>query len=358
MPQIRKMLAGSAAQPLPIVDAAGLDEAAAQSGIDCDISPDTLAMLQYTSGSTGSPRGVMITHGNLIRNQRMIAECFGHGEDTRVVTWLPMYHDMGLIGTALQPLFLGVPCTLMSPVDFLRKPVRWLRAISESRATTSGGPNFAYDYCVRKITREACEGLDLSCWKVAFNGSEPVRSATIDRFADKFAEFGFRRRAMLPCYGLAEATLIVCGKRHDRSPRVESLTVPTGARLQGADAAAAAADNGGSFVSCGSPIGDMQVCVVSPESRTACRDGETGEIWIRGGTVAGGYWRDEAATREALKTHPPGTTDHPFLRTGDLGFVLDGELFVTGRLRDVITCAAANTIRTIWKRPCSALIRH
>ncbi|WP_051331954.1 AMP-binding protein [Methylocaldum szegediense] len=177
------------------------------------LTPQSLAFLQYTSGSTGNPKGVMVSHGNLLANQKAIRQGFGHTEHSTVVGWLPLYHDMGLIGNILQPLYVGSSAILMPPMAFLEKPVRWLKAISEHRAATSGGPNFAYDLCVRKVTADQKRELDLSCWTLAFNGSEPVRAATLERFAGAFAECGFRRESFFPCYGLAEATLFVTGAR-------------------------------------------------------------------------------------------------------------------------------------------------
>ena len=175
------------------------------------VSPDTLAFLQYTSGSTGKPKGVMVTHGNLLHNEQMIQKAFGHTSQSGVVGWLPLFHDMGLIGNVLQPLYLGIPCILMSPIAFLQKPVRWLQAISRYKATTSGGPNFAYDLCVQKITPQQLQSLDLSSWEVAFNGAEPVRAQTLERFAATFEPCGFRYSAFYPCYGMAETTLMVSG---------------------------------------------------------------------------------------------------------------------------------------------------
>ena len=183
-------------------------------------APSAVAFLQYTSGSTGTPKGVMVTHANLLHNERMISAVCRHGEDTVMVGWLPLYHDMGLIGNVLQPLYVGGSAVLMAPVAFLQKPLRWLKAISRYQGHTSGGPNFAYDLCVRRIGEDERRGLDLSSWRVAFNGAEPVRAETLERFAEAFAGCGFRRDALYPCYGLAEATLFVTGGDHGRAPRV------------------------------------------------------------------------------------------------------------------------------------------
>src|SRR4051794_33601839 len=184
--------------------------------------PESLAFLQYTSGSTAAPKGVMVTHANLLHNERMIGAAFDMDESAVVVGWLPLYHDMGLIGNVLQPLHAGGRCVLMSPVAFLQRPLRWLEAISRFRGTVSGGPNFAYELCLRKATPEALLGLDLASWRVAFNGAEPVRAATLERFAAAFAPCGFRASSFYPCYGLAEATLFVTGGEPGKAPRVDA----------------------------------------------------------------------------------------------------------------------------------------
>jgi len=184
------------------------------------VDHDSLAFIQYTSGSTGTPRGVMVTHGNLLHNSSLLLRSFKYNADSYCVSWLPMFHDMGLIGAMLQPLYGGYPCTLMSPASFLQSPFRWLQAISERKATISGGPNFAYDLCVRKISDEQRATLDLSSWLVSFVGSEPIRAETLERFSERFAPCGFRREAFLPCYGLAEATLLVSGRMKPSPPVV------------------------------------------------------------------------------------------------------------------------------------------
>jgi acyl-CoA synthetase (AMP-forming)/AMP-acid ligase II len=302
---------------------------------------DGVAMLQYTSGSTLSPRGVMLTHGNLLTNSAYIKEAFGHSTASRGVIWLPPYHDMGLIGGILQPVFCGFPCALMSPLDFLQKPIRWLRAVSRFRATTSGGPNFAYQLCAKKIGRADCEGLELSSWSVAFNGAEPIQAATLERFVEAFGPFGFRAESFLPCYGLAESTLAVtCAPRSDlptvgtfdphalgqgtlRKPSGEATTV---SRL----------------VSCGSPPADNRVVIVDPETRLACADGKVGEIWVSGPSVAKGYWEKPAETQATFGASLADTGEGPFLRTGDLGAMLDGELYVAGRLKDIMIIHGRN----------------
>jgi acyl-CoA synthetase (AMP-forming)/AMP-acid ligase II len=305
------------------------------------VTPDTVAFLQYTSGSTGTPRGVVVTHGNIAANERALEAAFGHTPDSVVAGWLPPYHDMGLIGQLLQPLYVGFPAVLMSPVAFLREPVRWLRAITEYRATTAGAPNFAYDHCVQGISEELKKGLDLSSWAVAFNGAEPVRAETLDRFARAFAGVGFRPRAFLPCYGLAEATLLVSGGAAGRVPRRVWLR---GDSLESHRVEEAVPGTPGArpFVSCGAPGAGTRVLIVHPEARTECRHGEVGEVWVASDSVAGGYWGEGEATRETFHAHLAGTGEGPFLRTGDAGFLLSGELYITGRLKDLIVVRGRN----------------
>lgn len=304
-----------------------------------DITAETLAFLQYTSGSTGLPKGVMVSHANLLHNQRLIQEAFGHTSQDVIVGWLPLYHDMGLIGNVLQPLYLGASCIFMSPVHFLQKPVRWLSAITRYRATTSGGPNFSYDLCVRQITEAQRELLDLSSWTLAFNGAEPVRAATIERFSDRFRDRGFRKEAFYPCYGLAEATLLVSGGTRGAGPLVQPFER---SRLRSEPPASASGSASHLLVSCGVDRSGRQIRIVHPDSGIACADGQEGEIWVGGPCVAQGYWQREAESRETFQASLAGTGERPFLRTGDLGFLKNGELFVTGRLKDLIIIRGRN----------------
>ena len=302
----------------------------------------TLAFLQYTSGSTARPKGVMVSHGNLLHNEEMIRLAFGQTEESVIVGWLPLYHDMGLIGNVLQPLYLGARCVLMSPVAFLQKPSRWLRAISRYRATTSGGPNFAYDLCVRKAAAEESASLDLSSWDVAFNGAEPVRRETLESFAAAFGPCGFRREAFLPCYGLAEATLLVSGGTKGAAPTTRRLL---NAQLERHRAVEASAGEGPAreLVGCGSAWGGQEIVVADPETLERCEPGRVGEIWVAGASVAEGYWRRPAETEQTFGARLSGAAGAgPFLRTGDTGFLHDGELFVTGRLKDLIIVRGLN----------------
>lgn len=297
------------------------------------LAPDSLAFLQYTSGSTGNPKGVMVSHGNLMANQKIIRKAFDHTQETVVVGWLPLYHDMGLIGNVLQPLYLGATAVLMSPLAFLEQPVRWLQAISKFRATTSGGPNFAYELCILKITPEQKRELDLSCWALAFNGSEPVRAATLAQFSDAFAECGFRQQAFFPCYGLAESTLFVTGHRSTDGTQLKYAGGSQPEKQQYSQ----------NQVSCGHAWDDHAICVVNPETRILCADGEEGEIWITGPSVAQGYWNRPEDSEGIFRASLFGSNvKRDFLRTGDLGIIEQNQLFVTGRIKDLIILRGRN----------------
>src|SRR6266540_990154 len=305
------------------------------------INGDTLAMLQYTSGSTSAPKGVMVSHSNLLRNVRIIQEATRQTADSVFVGWLPLYHDMGLIGIMLHSLFLGARCILMSPTAFLQKPSRWLQAISDYRATLSGAPNFAYDLCARKISPDDRARLDLSSWSIAFNGAEPIFHETLERFAATFATCGFRPEAFYPCYGLAEGTLFVSGGRKDERPVVKAFQA-SALENNRAILAGGGQEKGRHLVGCGNTPADQRIAIVQPDRLTECSEGEVGEIWVSGPCVAQGYWRRHQQTEQIFRAYLPRTGEGPFLRTGDLGFILEGELFVTGRLKDLIIIDGQN----------------
>ncbi|HEY0987543.1 MAG TPA: beta-ketoacyl synthase N-terminal-like domain-containing protein, partial [Kofleriaceae bacterium] len=302
---------------------------------DPGVRPDDVAFLQYTSGSTGTPKGVMVTHANLIHNSTLITRFFGFSEHSRAVIWLPPYHDMGLIGGVLQPLYAGFPVALMSPLTFLQRPIRWLEAMSHHHATTSGGPDFAYRMCIQKITEEQKCSLDLSSWDVAFTGAEPVRADTLDRFTQTFASCGFRREAFYPCYGLAEATLIVTGGQRHAPPIVNSFDRAALARGE------ARVGAGVKLVACGASDPEQRVQIVDPITTRQLADHRVGEIWCAGPSVAGGYWRRDAESAETFGARLEGG-DGPYLRTGDLGFFCDGQLYVAGRIKDVMIVRGRN----------------
>ncbi|NMO20133.1 LLM class flavin-dependent oxidoreductase [Pyxidicoccus fallax] len=305
-----------------------------------ELDARSLAFLQYTSGSTGNPKGVMVSHSNILHNEALITRGFGlDASRSSGMGWLPMFHDMGLIGKVLQPMYLGFPCTLMSPIAFLQRPLRWLEAISHFKATCSGGPNFAYDLCVRKATDEDRARLDLSSWDLAFNGAEPVRRETLERFAEAFAPSGFKATAFYPCYGLAEATLIVTGGTKGQ-PFVHGTF--DAEALERGKATGAEDGRARTLVGSGVSAPDQRMLIVHPETRVPCTAHEVGEIWVSGPSVAQGYWSRPEETAHAFGAKL-ASGEGPYLRTGDLGFVSPaGELFVTGRLKDLLIIRGRN----------------
>ena len=305
--------------------------------IDPQVNQDTLAFLQYTSASTSRPKGVMVSHGNILHNQILMKEAVQHGPETIAVSWLPLFHDMGLISVVLASLYNGMPCYLMSPVDFLKRPMVWLEALTRYHGTFSGSPDFGFQYCVERISPRERETLDLSSWRVAFNGSEPVRAETLNSFSRTFASCGFRPEAMFPCYGLAENTLFASGryykgaKKFSRSSLEEHHPRPS--------------ENGqcAQLVSCGKPLLDAKLIIVDALTRRRCTDGETGEIWLSSPSVARGYWNQPQASEQAFRARLEDG-DGPYLRTGDLGFLHEGEIYITGRVKDLIIIRGRNII--------------
>jgi acyl-CoA synthetase (AMP-forming)/AMP-acid ligase II/acyl carrier protein len=310
--------------------------------------PGDLAFLQYTSGSTSEPKGVMVTHANLIHNLAMIHRAFSverlhaDGAMATSVWWLPAYHDMGLIGGILGALYSEGRLVMMSPATFLRRPIIWLRAMSEYRATVSGAPNFAYDLCVSKTTPAERAGLDLSYWRLAFCGAEPVRALTLRRFADAFAPCGLRPDVFYPCYGLAEATLLVTGGDGPLAPRVKSVDRERLANHHIADTDACDNRRGQEFVSCGRTWFGQEVAIVDAEHSRLLGEHCVGEIWVRGPSVARGYWNRPAETAADFGAVLPDDLTKHYLRTGDLGFLSDGELFVTGRAKEMVIVRGRN----------------
>jgi acyl-CoA synthetase (AMP-forming)/AMP-acid ligase II len=301
---------------------------------------DTVAFLQYTSGSTSRPRGVAVTHGNMLHNSEVIAQGFESDSESMGISWLPPYHDMGLIGGVVKPLYVGFPVVILSPYTFLQQPFRWLQTITRVRATVTGGPNFAYDLCVRKVTPEQRARLDLSSWKVAFNGAEPIHPETMERFSTMFKPCGFRPEAFHPCYGLAESTLYVTGGEALAGPKVEWLDR---AELESGSAVPVKGKREAkAVVGCGHAPADHKVLIVNPESHLPCSDGRIGEVWVSGPSVAAGYWNRPEESAKVFCAHLADSGEGPFLRTGDLGFLKNGELFVTGRIKDVIIINGRN----------------
>jgi acyl-CoA synthetase (AMP-forming)/AMP-acid ligase II len=300
---------------------------------------DDLAMIQYTSGSTAVPKGVVLRHRHLLANQDAIDRSFRLGADAVVVSWLPPYHDMGLIGCIIHPLFRGVPCYLIPPMQFLERPLRWLRAIQDLRATCSGGPNFAYDLCTRRVTEEERSTLDLSSWAVAFCGAEPIRPETARGFVQAFAASGFAPGAFFPCYGLAEASLLVTASQPARGMRTLSVDR---AQLEGGRAVHASRNERAvDIASSGGPPDGIELAIVDPASGVEVAAGAVGEVWVGGASVADGYWRRPEETASTFGARLAGR-EGVFLRTGDLAFLDEGDLFVTGRITDQIIVRGRN----------------
>jgi len=291
------------------------------------IDPDAIALLQYTSGSTARPKGVILSHANLLANTAQISLACALSPASIGVSWAPLHHDMGLIGTILMPVYVGMPAVLMPPTAFTERPMRWLEAISRYRATISTAPDFAYALCADRIPAEQRAKLDLSTWQVALCGSEPVRAATMERFAYAFASSGFRPERLRPTYGLAEAALMVSVCQETVVPHSKGRVIP------GADQP---------MVSCGSPVAGVEICIVDPAARVRVETAQIGEIWVRGPNVARGYWNDADATAAAFNAMLSDSGEGPFLRTGDLGCIQEGQLFIVGRLKDLIVVNGEN----------------
>lgn len=305
-----------------------------------EINPDSVAFLQYSSGSTGTPKGVMVSHHNLMSNLEIIRDSFGLTPGQGVVCWLPHYHDMGLIGNILGSMFSQATLHMFSPIDFVRKPLRWLQLISRTKSAVSGGPNFAYDLCCQHITPEQAEGLDLSCWEVAYNGAEMVRESTLSRFKTVFAPYGFNAKAFHPCYGLAEATLVVTSSEKEVHPR--ELVIDRVALQKGETIKTNREDASTKLISSGRLQASQEVVIVNPETKQHCVVGKVGEIWVRGPSICKGYWNRPNETEATLSAKLTDDAGGGFLRTGDLGFLDEGWLYVTGRIKDLIIIRGQN----------------
>ena len=342
-----KLTSHDATQNIQFIATDGLNLDFATAWQAPEITLDSLAFLQYTSGSTGKPKGVMVSHGNLIANSITINHCFQNARSHTAVAWLPPYHDMGLIGCIIQPMYVGLSMYLMAPVTFLQRPYRWLQAISRYGGVTNGGPNFAYDLCVDSVTEEQKANLDLSCWELAFSGAEPVRTETIERFSAYFRDCGFRRQAFYPCYGMAESTLMITGgdklqepviKSFDSRTLEENLAVVT----NDSENSTTLVSSGGNLPGQKLAIAKLTGGIANPETLNACGEDEIGEIWAKSASVAQGYWNRPELTLHSFNGVLKDTQESGWLRTGDLGFLHQGELFVTGRLKDLIIIRGRN----------------
>ncbi|GHH60159.1 fatty acyl-AMP ligase [Kitasatospora indigofera] len=347
-PQISAWLAAEGLDHISCLAVDGVDEHGEPAYGDPEawtrpsFGPDHLAFLQYTSGSTSAPKGVMVSHRNLLANEAAIQRSVGSDSESRFGGWLPFYHDMGLIGHILQPLWLGGSAVLMSPVSFLKRPFRWLQMIDQYKVTVGGGPNFAYDLCLRRVTDEQLATLDLSSWVAACNGAEPIRAETLRAFAERFAPAGFRAESFFPCYGMAETTLLVSGTPLGQAPverTADAVALERGELLAaGPDAPAR------TLVSSGI-IEDFDVRIVEPQSLAQQPDGHVGEIWIKGDSVAPGYWARPETNKEIFDAGIAGTEGPDaagWLRTGDLGVLDEGQLYVTGRLKEMVIINGRN----------------
>jgi acyl-CoA synthetase (AMP-forming)/AMP-acid ligase II len=320
---------------LKVIPSDAIDDSGADRWEQPAIDGETVAYYQHTSGSTGAPKAVQVSHSNVLQNCEAIQDGFSHSPDTIMLSWLPIYHDMGLVGGVMQPIYYGGSCYLMSPVELVTSPIDWLKAITKFKATTSGGPNFAYDLLCHKVSPEEMEKLDLSSWNVAFSGAETVRAETMELFAQTFSNYGFKYRSFYPCYGMAEATLFVTGGLRGGDPIVkyvdrlaleqnEVVEIERGAK------------NSKAIVGCGRAWSDTEIRIVNPDTQIECEPGKIGEVWVKSSGVSRGY-RNQPEANEATfngRIQPDGLG--PYLRTGDMGFMDDLELFITGRIKEIM----------------------
>jgi acyl-CoA synthetase (AMP-forming)/AMP-acid ligase II len=308
---------------------------------DCQPSPDAVAYLQYTSGSTSTPKGVMITHHNLMHHSAYLQSACGYDAESVTVTWMPYFHDYGLVEGITQPLYNGHPCYLMSPLAFIKQPVRWLQAISRYRATHSQAPNFAYEQCVRRVSDQQLDLLDLSSWCAAGNAAEPINPRVLEQFFEKFEPCGFRWDSFAPAYGLAEDTLLVSTSPRSQPP-VLCLLESDALERNRIVAATEWHDRARAIPSCGQLVCETQVAIVNPTTLARCAPDEVGEVWVADPSVAAGYWNRPEESEATFRARIAGTQAGSFLRTGDLGFMQNGELFITGRLKDLIIIRGTN----------------
>lgn len=305
------------------------------------VDEQTLAYLQYTSGSTSTPKGVMLSHRNIMHHSACLQTACGYSTDSVTVTWMPYFHDYGLVEGLTQPLYNGHPCYVMSPLAFIKQPVRWLQAISRYKATHSQAPNFAYEQCVRRVTEAQRDMLDLSNWSAAGNAAEPINPKVLEQFFEKFEPCGFRWNAFAPAYGLAEDTLLVSTKPLLHSP-VLCLVETDALERNRIVEASTWKDGVRAIPGCGQLVCDTKVAIVDPKTLTRCAPDQVGEVWVSDVSVADGYWNRPEESEQTFRARLTDTHEGPFLRTGDLGFMRDGELFITGRIKDLIIIRGTN----------------
>ncbi|HBE21592.1 MAG TPA: AMP-dependent synthetase [Cyanobacteria bacterium UBA11149] len=308
---------------------------------DPQVDGEELAYLQYTSGSTSTPKGVMLSHKNLVWHEKYLNQACGYGADSVTITWMPYFHDYGLVEGLIQPLYNGTPCYVMSPFSFIKQPMRWLEAIAKYKGTHSQAPNFAYDLCVRRAKPKQLETLDLSSWQAAGNAAEPINPKVMEKFVETFAPCGFSWHTFAPAYGLAEYTLLVSAKPLGAQPVLCTLDATALERNQ-IVVAKADAELVRTMPGCGKLVCNTQIAIADPDKKTKCAPNEVGEIWVKDPSVAKGYWERTEETTETFQAYLSDTGEGPFLRTGDLGFVKDGELFITGRIKDLIIIRGTN----------------
>ncbi|MGM3304669.1 fatty acyl-AMP ligase [Anabaena sp. WFMT] len=318
-----------------------IDLAMAEQWQDPQVSPDTLAYLQYTSGSTSTPKGVMISHHNIMHHCGYLQKACGYDAESVSITWMPYFHDYGLVEGLTEPLYNGHPCYVMSPLAFIKQPIRWLQAISRYRGTHSQAPNFAYEQCVGRVTDLQIESLDLSSWVAAGNAAEPINPRVLEEFFEKFAPCGFRWESFAPAYGLAEDTLLVSTSPRDEPP-VLCLVKTSEIEKNKIVEASSWGDGVRAIPGCGQLVGDTKVAIANPDTLTRCSADEVGEVWVADPSVAGGYWNRPAESESTFRAYTVDTNEGPFLRTGDLGFIKGGELFITGRIKDLIIIRGTN----------------
>ncbi|MBD1903169.1 fatty acyl-AMP ligase [Trichocoleus sp. DQ-A3] len=328
-------------QAMSWIDTEQVDLSLAETWQDPSVTSDMLAYLQYTSGSTSTPKGVMLSHSNVMFHSANLQKACGYTPDSVTVAWMPYFHDYGLVEGLIQPLYNGIPCYVMSPFAFIKRPFHWLQAISRYKVTHSQGPNFAYDQCVRRITPEQRATLDLSSWRAAGNAAEPINPQVMESFYETFAPSGFQWNAFCPAYGLAEATLLVSFSAQTATPVLCNLD-PAALEKNRIVPASKNQDIVRTVVGCGTKVCDTKIAIVHPEKFTRCAADEVGEIWVSDPSVAHGYWQRPEESERTFRARIPDTNEGPFLRTGDLGFLKDGELFITGRIKDLIIIRGTN----------------